>query len=330
MRVLITGGSGFLGRALTARLREDGAQVAWLARDPAAVAVEGVPAYGYDALVDGPLAGDRFDAAGVAGTGTGTSIDALQPFDAVVNLAGAGIADRPWTPARRRLLLESRLRPTAAVVDWISRMPADARPRLLLSGSAIGWYGAQGDVALDESSAPRIEFQHALCAAWEDEARRAEALGVTVVLLRTGVVLHRDGGMLAKLRTPFSLGLGARLGNGAQVLSWIARDDWVDAACWLLRARFALKPGEAPMSGPVNLTSPEPARNGEFTAAWAKALHRPALFGMPAFALRAGLGEMATLLVDGQRVLPRRLLDAGFAFRHPHLAPWLQAQAGRD
>lgn len=298
MDVLITGGSGFLGRALTARLRDDGVGVTWLSRDARKRAPDGVRVRTYESL--------RPDDA----------------FDAVVNLAGAPIADRRWSTSRRRVLRESRLGPTQSLVDWIQG--AATRPRVLLSGSAIGWYGAQGDTALDETSAPHVEFQHALCAEWEACAAQATTFGVPVVLLRTGVVLHPDGGVLARMLLPFRLGLGARLGNGTQVMSWIAREDWVEAARWLLQ-RHLETAADAPV-GAVNLTSPEPVRNGEFTATLARVLHRPAVFAAPSPVLRAALGEMATLLIDGQRVLPKRLVEAGFVFRHPRLEPALRAQ----
>ncbi|NZA28625.1 TIGR01777 family protein [Luteimonas sp. SJ-92] len=298
MRVLIAGGSGFLGRALSARLVDDGAAVTWLSRTPEAAHPETVEVRGYDALA---------------------SDDA---WDAVVNLAGAGIAERRWSEARKRELLDSRLQPTRRLLAWMEACAR--RPRVLLSGSAVGWYGARGDEPLTEESGFHDEFVHRLCARWEEAALEAEALGVRVVLLRTGVVLHPDGGMVRRLLTPFRLGLGGRLGDGRQVLSWIAREDWVEAVRSLLHRH--LDDDAAAPDGPVNLTAPQPATNAEFTAALAGALRRPALLPLPAPLLRLGFGEMATLLLDGQRVLPQRLTQAGFRFLHPRLEDALRAQ----
>lgn len=297
MQVLIAGGSGFLGRALSARLLEDGTDVTWLSQSRDRRAPGGIRVRGYDSLAPD------------------------DHYDAVLNLAGAGIADRRWSDRRKQDLFESRLLPTRALVEWMRR--CEQRPRVLLSGSAVGWYGAQGDAALTEESAPSDEFVHALCASWEAVAMEAVALDVPVVLLRTGVVLDLGGGMLKRLLAPFRLGLGGRLGQGRQVLSWIVREDWVEAVRTL--AHGHLNGADDALVGPVNLTAPEPASNAEFTRALAGALRRPAPFPVPAPVLRLALGEMSTLLLDGQRVLPARLERAGFRFRHPQLRPALQA-----
>lgn len=301
MRILISGGSGFLGRALTARLREDGADVAWLSRDASRQAPDGVRVFGYDAL--GP--GDR--------------------FDAVVNLAGAGIADKRWSDRRKKLLFESRLGPTRALIEWMRR--SEHRPRVLLSGSAVGWYGAQGDTPLDEGSVAADDFSHSLCEAWESAAMEAVSLEVPVLLLRTGIPLHPDGGMLKRLLLPFRMGLGGRLGDGRQVLSWVARRDWVEAVRSLMLQHLEGS-GGAPV-GPVNLTAPQPVSNEAFTRALAGALRRPVVFAVPRPLLRLALGEMSTLLLEGQRVLPKRLEQAGFEFQHPQLAPYLECALRR-
>lgn len=291
MRILITGGNGFLGRALTAALLSQGATPTWLSRDPRGInAPVGVEVRGYD------------------------SLQASDCFDVVVNLAGAGIADRRWSDARKQELFDSRLGPTRTVVDWMRR--AQVRPRLLLSGSAVGWYGRQPATReLAEDSTPHREFVHALCAQWERAALEAVALDVPVVLLRTGVVLDPAGGMVRRLLPVFRLGAGGRLGNGEQVLSWISREDWVRAVLQLLDPHA----GRPALAGPVNLTAPAPVSNREFTRILARSVRRPAWAAVPAQALRLVLGEMSTLLLDGQRVLPRRLLDSGFEFSHPRL-----------
>lgn len=297
MRILISGGSGFLGRALSARLRQDDAEVAWLSRDPSRTAPDGIRVLGYDALAPG------------------------DHFDAVVNLAGAGIAERRWSDRRKELLCDSRLGPTRTLVQWMRR--CEQRPRVLLSGSAVGWYGAQDDTPLTEDSPAHDDFSHAMCEAWETAAMEAVALRVPVLLLRTGIALHPDGGMLKRLLLPFRLGLGGRLGDGHQVLSWVARDDWVEAVRALL-LRHLDGAEDAPV-GPVNLTAPEPVSNAGFTRALGRALRRPTVFTVPAPALKLALGEMSTLLLDGQRVLPQRLQQSDFEFRHPHLESYLES-----
>lgn len=298
MRILISGGSGFLGRALSVRLREDGAGVTWLSRNPSRQAPDGIRVIGYDALG----AADR--------------------FDAVVNLAGAGIAERRWSDRRKKLLYESRLGPTRSLVRWLRR--CERRPQVLLSGSAVGWYGArQDDVPLTEDSAPHRDFSHAMCEAWETAAMEAVALGVPVLLLRTGIALHPDGGMLKRLLLPFRLGLGGRLGDGKQALSWVAREDWVQAVRVMIH-RHLDGEADAPV-GPVNLTAPEPVTNAGLTRALGQALGRPTVFSVPAPALKLALGEMSTLLLDGQRVVPQRLQQSGFEFRQPRLSPYLES-----
>ena len=214
MHILITGGSGFLGSALTERLRREGADVTWLSRRASTPAPDGVEVRTYSQL----WADDR--------------------FDAVVNLAGAGIADRRWSDARKQQLQDSRLIPTRVLTDWIRA--AHVPPKVLLSGSAVGWYGAQGEVPLDEDSPPHDEFQHRLCADWEAAARVVEDR-VPVVRLRTGVVLHPAGGMLQRLRLPFALGLGARAGAGPGRHGHAARRRPARPACAAAGARVRLR-----------------------------------------------------------------------------------------
>ncbi len=297
MRILLTGGTGLIGRALCRHWTAQGHDVLVLSRQPQRVAALCSGARGVARLQD---------------------IASPAPVDAVVNLAGAPI-DQPWTASRRALLWRSRVELTRHLVDWM-RVQATA-PRVLISGSAVGWYGDAGEAPLDEGSAPaRPHFGSRLCAAWEDEASRAAQAGTRVVLLRTAPVLTPEGGMLARLRLPFRLGLGARLGGGRQWMPWIHLHDQVALVDFALHEERCV--------GPWNACAPEPVRNATFTQALAHALHRPAVLAAPAWALRGGLGEMSVLLLGSQRVLPRRALEAGFAFGHPHLAPALEDLLG--
>ncbi len=296
MKLLISGGTGFIGRALCARLLVDGHRLTVLSRQPP----------------------QRVKALCGASVDTVTSLRELpadSAFDAVINLAGEGIANRPWTAARKRLLRESRIQVTAELCDWMAA--ATPKPALLISGSAVGFYGNRGDLLLDERVPAGTDFAAHLCRDWEAEATRVEALGVRLCLLRTGLVLARDGGMLARLKLPFSLGLGGRLGDGRQWMSWIHRDDLIALIVYLLT--------HPTLQGAFNACAPEPVINAGFTAALAQALHRPALLPAPAVVLRLALGEMAELLLGGQRAAPQRALEAGFQFRHPTLPQALAA-----
>ena len=241
-----------------------------------------------------------------------TSLDAIAPdarIDAVVNLAGARILGLRWTRRRRRTLMESRLSTTRALVNLCTRL--QQAPRVFVSTSAIGYYGLHGDQRLDEQSAPQAIFQSQLCQQWEEAASAAEALCARVVRLRFGLVLGRDGGALPGLARPIRAGLGAVLGDGRQWVSWIHIDDLVRLI------EFALdKPA---LRGAVNAVAPHAATHLQVQSTLARALRRPMWMRAPAFIVRAGLGEMAQLLVDGQRVVPRRALTSGFTFRHPDL-----------
>jgi len=285
MRILLTGGTGLIGRALCQKWVAQGHDVVVWSREPRKVAE----------LCSGAAAISQLQE--LAGTA---------PLDAVVNLAGAPIADRPWTKARREVLLQSRVQLTRTLVDWLATLPQ--APRVLISGSAVGWYGDGQDAALDEDSAPqRPDFGSTLCGAWEQEALRAQALGMRVVLLRTAAVFAPDGGMLARLRLPFSLGLGGRLGSGQQWMPWIHLADEVGLIDLLLHREDC--------AGPVNACAPQRVRNAEFTVALAHALHRPAFIPVPAWVLKLALGEMSNLLLTGQRVQPRRATELGYAFK---------------
>lgn len=293
MRILLTGGTGLIGRALCKHWQRQGHELFVWSRRPDQVA----------ALCSG--------ARGVAQL---QQLESLPPIDAVVNLAGAPIADRPWTKARRELLWRSRVDLTRTLVEWLGRQRVP--PRVLLSGSATGWYGDGGEQPLDEhSAAVQPDFGSRLCAAWEQEADKARQAGMRVALLRTAPVLAPQGGVLGRLLPPFRLGLGGRLGSGEQWMPWIHIDDQVALIDHLLQRDDC--------SGAFNACAPAPVRNLEFTRTLAHALHRPAVLPAPAWALRLALGEMSVLLLGGQRLAPRRTQDAGFAWRHPTLAPAL-------
>ena len=285
MHILLTGGTGLIGRALCRHWLAAGHQLSVWSRRPEQVAA---------------LCGAQV-----------RSIGRLQelgeePLDAIVNLAGAPIADRLWTRRRKAELLASRVQLTDQLVEWLATRRQ--RPALLLSGSAVGWYGCAGEQELDENSgSPAEDFASQLCAAWEDSARAAEVLGLRVVLLRTGLVLARQGGLLKRMHLPFSLGLGGPLGDGRQWMPWIHLADQIALIDFLLQHPQA--------SGPYNACAPQPVRNRDFARALGQALHRPAWLAAPAGLLRLLLGELAELLLDGQRAVPRRLLQAGFRFR---------------
>ena len=299
MKIAITGSSGLIGAAFAAAVRRDGDEVIRLVRRA-------------------PTAADeiRWDPAAPRGVDP----TALAGLDAVLNLAGAPIAASRWTPARKAELRASRIQATAGLVAALTA--ADRPPATLLSGSAIGWYSDTGGREVDESAPAGSGFLADLVKDWEAAAEPARAAGIRVVTLRTGIVLARQGGMLARLAPMFRLGLGARIGPGTQYLSWIALTDHIRALRYLL--------GNPAIEGPVNLTAPNPVTNNDFTAALAKALGRPALLRAPAPVLRAALGELATDLLASARVVPRALVTAGFTFEHGHIASALAAELRPD
>jgi uncharacterized protein (TIGR01777 family) len=295
MKVLITGATGLIGSALSARLLKDQHTVVRLRRGGANYRPG--------------------DAAWDPNTGT---IDpaALDAVDAVVNLAGASIAGGRWTAARKAELRASRVEPTQALVNTLAKLPRP--PRVLVSASAIGYYGDRGDETLPESSQAGDGFLAGICSEWEAAAMEAERAGIRTVTIRTGIVLAKDGGALAKMIPPFRWGLGGRLGSGKQWMSWITLEDEVEV--------FYGAIVNAQWRGPVNAASPHPVTNAEFTRVLARVLDRPAIFPAPAFALRLILGEMAeALLLSSQRVSPRKLSELGFSFRQSQLEPALRA-----
>lgn len=285
MQVAITGSTGLIGRALTARLRRAGHEVRPFRRGP-----EGDPEATWD------------PGSGWIRPGT------LSGLDAVVHLAGESIGDGRWSDARKQVLWRSRIESTRLLVNHVANEP---NPPALIGASAVGFYGDRGDDLLDETSSRGTGFLADLAAAWETEALRAREAGVRTVVCRFGVVLDRDGGALPRMVKPFRFGAGGRLGHGRQWLSWVALEDAVAAL------EFAVTND---LSGVYNVVSPQPVTNREFTRALARALRRPALFPVPGLALRAVLGESAgELLLASQRVEPRRLVDSGFNFEHPEV-----------
>jgi uncharacterized protein len=296
--ILVTGGTGFVGSRLCEILAEAGHRVTVLTRDPR----QGRKFRGRVTLIDN-----------VATLGRDT------PFDALVNLAGEPVLGGRWTAERRRLLIDSRIETTRALVRLIAR--SRRKPFVLVSGSAIGFYGVDEDATFTEESAGRPSFTHDLCAAWEAAALAAEAQGVRVCLLRTGIVLGLEGGALAGMRLPFALGLGGRMGSGRQWMSWIHLDDLVGLIIHAMVVET--------VRGPLNGTAPEPVRNAAFAKALGRALHRPALLPVPAFALRLALGELADeVLLGGQRVLPKKAEETGYQFLYPTLAEALKEIVG--
>ena len=295
-RVAITGASGLLGSALAARLRQQGITVQRIKRGPAAAAP---------------------DIAWSSSTGV-LDLAALEGVDAIVNLAGEPIAQR-WDAKRKEAIRQSRLTTTSLLAGAIVKLRRP--PRVLLNGSAVGFYGDRGDEELDEDSGPGSDFLAEVAVAWERAADSARQAGTRVAVLRTGIALSPAGGALRKMLTPFRLGLGGRVGSGTQWMSWISLEDWVRAAEFLLTADD--------VRGPVNLVAPSPVPNAEFTTTLARVLGRPTLGVVPELAVDLLFGEMgrATLLAS-QRVHPRRLLAAGFEFAHPTLEQALRAELG--
>jgi uncharacterized protein (TIGR01777 family) len=285
--IVLAGGSGFLGAALRRALAAHGHAVVNLTRRPA----------------DG-----RQDVQWTPDGSAGPWRQVLESADGVINLAGEGIADRRWSDDRKRAILNSRILATRSLAAAINA--ATVPPRMLLNASGIGYYGPRADDIVTEATPPGRDFLATVCVAWEREAEQAST-ATRVALIRTGVVLHPDGGALAQMLTPFKLGVGGPIGTGRQYMPWIHRDDWVALVCWLIQHSDA--------RGAFNGCATEPVTNAEFGRALGRALHRPAVLPLPAFALRILVGEMAELLLTGQRAIPARALDMGFEFRFTRL-----------
>jgi len=298
--LLLSGASGLIGSRLLRALGAEGVAVRALSRNPASARPLAPPSrwLGWD--------GTRFAADAVAGV------------RAVVHLAGEPVFKGLLTQARRARILASRVDSTRSLVATLAELPQAQRPRVLVCASAVGYYGSRGDDVLDESAPPGEGFLAGVCRAWEDAASGATALGVRCVTLRIGIVLARQGGALAGMLPLFRLGLGGRVGDGRQWFPWIHVDDVVSLIAAVLR--------DEGFSGPVNAVAPEPVRNAEWTRALAGVLRRPALFPVPAFAVRAALGELAGELLGSRRCEPRRALARGFVFAHPRVESALAAE----
>lgn len=294
MKVAITGSSGLIGTALAASLRARGDSVLRVLRSPSPPA---------DATTWDPATG-AIDPSAFVGV------------DAVVHLAGVGIGDRRWNDAHKAAVLDSRVDGTTLLSQTLADI--DGGPSVLLSGSAIGFYGDTGDTPVDESSPRGTGFLADVCAAWEASTAAAEAAGIRVAHLRTGVVQSTNGGALKKLLLPFKLGVGGKIGSGRQFMSWITIQDQVSAIEYLL---------DNEISGPVNLTAPTPVTNAEYTKALGAAVKRPTIFPVPPFVLKLILGSEGAenLALISQRVVPQVLTEAGFAFAHPDVEPAMAA-----
>ncbi|RJR21255.1 MAG: TIGR01777 family protein [Nitrospiraceae bacterium] len=292
MNILITGGTGFIGTPLTHELRSSGHSVTVTTRRQSS---------SKDKLTWNPP--DLIPP------------DVISTFDAFINLAGEPIAPQRWTKERKKRILSSRINTTRALVESIKN--AHARPKVLVSASAVGYYGAHGDEYVTEDTPPANDFLADVCRQWEAEAYKARDLGLRVVTVRIGGVLEADGGALAQMVIPFKFFLGGPIGSGTQWFSWIHRDDIIGII------KLALE--NESISGPVNLTAPTPVTNKEFSRALGKALHRPSFIPVPGFAVKLTLGELGSVLLTGQRVLPEKALNAGYEFKYSDVSEALRA-----
>jgi len=305
MRIVVSGGTGFIGRSLCTSLCQEGHRVTLLTRRKA----EAQRSWGSTVTV-----------VEWNGREAGAWEPCLEGADAVINLAGAPIADVRWTDARKQLLSESRVLSTRLLVAAMSRR--SSKPRALTSASGIGYYGASDDRVLDEGAAHGQGFLADLCLAWEAEALRAAEFGVRVVVLRTGMVLEQDGGALPKMLLPFRLFAGGPIMPGTQWVSWIHRRDHIGLIQWVLATPS--------VSGPVNAVAPEAVTMNRFCEMLGRVLHRPSWLSVPSFVLHVALGELGTLMTTGQRVNPAKALSGGYVFHYPTLEPALRAIVAKE
>jgi uncharacterized protein len=292
MRIVVSGGTGFIGRPLCRLFIEHGHDVTVLSRQK-----------------DENAADSRATMVYWDGITRGTWERALMGANAVINLAGAPIADRRWTPKRKKVLIDSRVKTTRLLVEALSALPH--APEILINGSAIGYYGPRDDQSLHDTAEPGSGFLTDLCRRWEQQAMLAERLGTRVVCLRTGMVLGKQGGALPRMRLPFRLFMGGPIGSGNQWISWVHLDDLTRLIHWLLITPH--------IRGGVNAVAPHPVTMREFAATLGSVLQRPSWLPVPALALRLALGELSTLMTAGQRVIPFVALQNGFTFRYPSL-----------
>jgi len=300
MHIVVTGGTGFIGQPLCASLVQEGHRVTLLTTRKEEAQ---------------RLFGSTVTIVEWNGSEAGAWEHCLEEADAVINLAGAPIADGRWTDARKRILTESRVLTTRLLVEALSRRPS--KPRTLVNASGIGYYGASDDRVLGEGAARGQGFLADLCMAWEAEALRAAEFGVRVVMLRTGMVLEQDGGALPKMLLPFRLFAGGPILPGTQWVSWIHRRDHIGLIQWLLTTPR--------VSGPVNAVAPEAVTMNRFCQVLGQVLQRPSWLPVPGFALHVALGELGTLMTTGQRVHPTKALFGGYVFHYPTLEPALRA-----
>lgn len=309
MKIVIAGGSGFLGSPLAEMYAEDGHDVRVLTRslesgdtrhDPG-TGVPGITRVGWKA--DG---------------GSGPWLTALESADAVINLSGESLASTRWSAESKKRFRESRLLATRSLAEAIRA--ASSPPAVLVSGSAVGYYGPCDDRPLTETDAAGSDFLAQLCVDWEAEARRAERPGTRVVLLRTGIVLERSGGALPEMMRPFRFFVGGPIGSGRQYVSWIHRLDWIEMVRWIVHTPL--------VSGPVNATAPHPVTNRHLSQALGHAMHRPSFMPAPGFALKIVVGEFAESILTGQRVLPARAQKEGYYFRYPEIEQAFRAIFG--
>ncbi len=300
MKIVIAGGTGFIGNALLKRLKEGNYETVLLTRNP-----------------DRKDSGKSFASKAVAwdARSEGAWVSELNGAQAVINLTGESIAAKRWTKAQKDRIVSSRADSTRVLVDAIKDVTI--KPKVFISSSAVGYYGnvVEGDVL--ESHPKGRGFLADTCERWENEAKNAEALGIRTVLLRTGIVLEKGGGALEKMLPPFQFFAGGPIGSGKQWFPWIHRADVVDIILFTIKTES--------LKGPVNMTAPAPLRMEEFSAELGKAIHRPSWAPVPAFALKILLGEMAEMLLEGQKAIPKKLIGAGYRFRYPELGRALES-----